>query len=143
MAKFRNAIAMTAPGTKLRLEVLRNGKTRQVEVTVGKQKADAQGSPTPAGSEGHLGLTLQALTPDLATQLGYQGEKGALVVGVEDGSPAAEAGIERGDLIQEVNRKPVSSPQDFGKALQNNGKKPILLLVRHGDAPRYVAIRPE
>ncbi len=143
VAKFRNAIAMTAPGTKLRLEVLRNGKTRQVEVTVGKQKADAQGSPTPAGSEGHLGLTLQALTPDLATQLGYQGEKGALVVGVEDGSPAAEAGIERGDLIQEVNRKPVSSPQDFGKALQNNGKKPILLLVRHGDAPRYVAIRPE
>jgi serine protease Do len=143
IAEFRNAIAMTAPGTVLRLDVLRNGKSREVKVTVGKQQTDSQGNPTPSGSEGHLGLTLQALTPELANQLGYQGEKGALVVGVEAGSPADDAGIERGDLIQEVNRKPISSPMDFGKALKNNGKKPILLLVRHGDAPRYVAVRPE
>jgi serine protease Do len=143
VAEFRNAIAMTAPGTAIHLDLLRDGKPRQVEVTIGKQETESKENPAASGSEGHLGLTLQPLTSDLAAQLGYKGEKGALVGGVEDGSPAAEAGIQRGDLIQEVNRKPVTSPEEVGQAIKNSGKKPVLLLVRHGEAARYVAIRPE
>jgi serine protease Do len=96
---------------------------------------------TPAAAPGDFGLQLQPLTAELAQQLGYSGEKGVLVTAVEVGSAADTAGIERGDLIQEINRKPAASPEEVRKALKNHGGKPVLLLVRHGDAARYVALK--
>jgi serine protease Do len=141
--EFRNGIAMTPPGTEIHLDVLRDGKERRVEVTIGKQEGTEVAGAAPSEKTGSLGLNLQPLTPDLADQLGYQGEKGALVSGVEPGSPAAEAGIERGDLIQEVNRKAVTSVADVREAMKAGGDKPILLLIRHGEAARYLALKPE
>jgi serine protease Do len=65
-----------------------------------------------------------------------------LVTDVEAGSPAADAGILRGDLILEANRTPVSKPDQIMQALTDNPGKPLLLLVRHKDATRYLAIKP-
>ena len=141
--EFRNAIAMTTPGTVVHLDILRGGKPLQVKVTIGKRKSEEGSSETAVEKTGTYGLSLQALTPDLAAQLGYENEAGVLVADVEDGSPADAAGIQQGDLILEINRKAVTNPEAARKELQASGKKPAVLLVRHGDTTRYVALRPE
>lgn len=64
-----------------------------------------------------LGLNIQTLTPDVADQLGYQNDSGIIVTSVASGSPAGEAGLQRGDLIKEVNRKEVRTVQDFEKEI--------------------------
>ncbi|MFH0902214.1 MAG: DegQ family serine endoprotease [Pseudomonadota bacterium] len=150
---FRMRISQTAPGTKVRLTVQRDSARRDVEVTLGELPDDGGLASSSSGSKSKpqaLGLELEALNPALARRLGLpSGATGAVVTGVAPGSPAAEAGLHPGDVIQEVNRKPVADPGDVEKALaQANGKttgktteRPsVLLLVRRGDATRYVAL---
>jgi serine protease Do len=143
VAEFRNRIAMMAPETKIKVGLLRDGKDKTLTVTIGKREDDSEISASEPGSAAELGMSLQALTPELREQLGYEDETGVLVTDVEPGSPAANAGIARGALILEVNRKPVTSPEQIKQALQDNPGKPLLLLVRHKDATRYLALKPE
>ena len=84
---------------------------------------------------------MQELTDDLAEKFGYQGQPGVLVTDVEPGSAAEKAGIGRGDLIQEVNRAAVKTPAEVRKAVEENQRSSLLLLVRQGDATRYLAIK--
>ena len=142
MVNFRNEVAMTAPGTKVTLTILRNGKTEDVPVTIGKMETGKEENTTQEGNVNKLGLTLQALTPDLADQLGYTGEQGVLVTSVDPGSLAADAGIQRGDLIQEINRHPVKSPSEARDELQKTDHGNILILLRHGQATRYLVLTP-
>jgi serine protease Do len=129
----------------VRLTVLRNGAQRDVTVTLGEMPTEEKKPPGNAPSAtGAVGLELAPLTPDLARRLDIpEQQAGAVVVGVEQGSRAAEAGIRPGDLIEEIDRGPVRSPEDVRKALEKDGKRPHLLLVfRHG-ITHYVAIPPE
>jgi len=139
--QFRNRIAMTAPGTVVKLEILREGKSKDLKVTIGKREASNEESGETVGTVVGLGLRLQPLTDDLASEFGYEGEKGALVAEVEDGSAADQAGIRPGDLIQEVGRQPVTSPAEVNKALEKLEGKTVLLLVRHGKGARYVTVK--
>jgi len=141
LADFRNKIALTPPGSKVALSILRDGVAREIRVTIGNLDAGETASSVGSGDLPKLGLGLQALTPELAERLGYQGEQGVLVGAVEAGSAAAEAGIERGDLIQEIDRQAVSSPEEAGKILNQTGGKTHLLLIRHGAATRYLALK--
>jgi len=87
-------------------------------------------------------VTVQNLTDDVAAELGYEEEEGVVVTSVEPGSPAALAGIEFGNLIQEVNRKKVQNIDQFEEALDKaRGKETVLLLVSDGQYSRYVALR--
>jgi len=73
---------------------------------------------------------VEPLTPDIAKQLGLEaGATGVIVADVDPTGTAAEAGIQRGDLIPEVNRQPVRSPAEIRAELQKSGSKPVLLLV--------------
>ena len=141
VAKFRNQIALTHPGTKVTLTVLRDGKEKKVDVKIGTLDAEEGGQAAPGGDIPKLGLSLQKLTPELADRLGYQDAKGVLVTAVEPDSLAARAGIERGNLIEEVNRKSVTSPDQVEKLIKESNKKSVLLLVRSGDATRYLALK--
>lgn len=142
VAEFRNRIALTSPGTELKLTVLRDGEKKQITVTVGALDTDAKGRPEATSSISRFGLQLQPLTEELAEQLGYQGEQGVLVAGVDPGSAAEDAGIEQGDLIQEVNRTPVTSASAVREALKKTRKNgAALLLIRHGEATRYLALK--
>jgi len=143
VAEFRNRIAMMAPETKIKVGLLRDGKDKTLTVSIGKREDDSEMSASEPGSAAELGMSLQALTPELREQLGYEDETGVLVTNVEPGSPAANAGIARGALILEVNRKPVTSPEQIKQALLDNPDRPLLLLVRHKDATRYLALKPE
>lgn len=141
VAAFRNRVALTRPGTEIELTVLRDGKKKKVEVTIGSLDTDEEGRPVSADKLPKLGMSLQKLTSELAEQFGYEESKGVLVTAVEEDSIAARAGIQRGDLIEEVNRKPVSEPHQVKKMIKESDKKTVLLLVRQGDASRYLALK--
>lgn len=143
VSEFRNRVAMMRPESEIKVGLLRDGKSRTLMVTIGKREdepAVSQGKPE---TSAELGMSLQPLTPELREQLGYEDESGVLVANVEPGSPAAAAGIVRGALILEVNRKPVSRPEQVRQELKNNPDKPLLLLVRYKDGTRYLALKPE
>jgi serine protease Do len=141
-AELRNRIALTPPGTEVVLTVLRDGKEKKLTAVVGKLEGES-GPATKPGKLPEIGLGLQALTPELAERLGYQGEKGVLIAAVAPNSPAADAGIERGDLIQEIDRQEVSDPDEAHRILMAAKGKTHLLLIRHGESTRYLTLKSE
>ena len=91
---------------------------------------------------GTLGLQLQELTPELANSMGLEGTEGVLVANVERNSSGAEAGVKRGDVILEVNRKIVRNPSEYRRVIKSTKKKDaVLLLVRRGNSSIYIAVR--
>jgi serine protease Do len=143
MGEFRNRIALTAPGTKDTLTILRDGKREDVDVTIGTLPQNAGSEKTTPATTQQIGLTVQNLTPDLAARLNYEGETGVVVSQVEHGSVAELAGIRAGSLIQEVNRTEVANVKQFQQAVDKTPKgQPILLLVKEGQYSRFVALQP-
>ena len=135
--ELRKRVAETAPNTKVDVIVLRDGHAETIHVKLDERPEQAKTQQQPASQrqdlEKGLGLGLQELTPDAAHQLGYDREKGALVASVAPGSPADEAGLQRGDLIQEINHKRVDDvAQSVGALKKAEHRDPVLLLVRRG-----------
>ncbi len=142
VGELRNKIALTAPGTKVRFEILRNGKKKTIEVKIGEQPDSRIVSKANHQLLGKLGLVVQDLTPELAQQFGYKEGQGVLVAEVEAGSPAASVGIRPGQLIEETNRVPVHNMKEFLEALKLSEKTGrVLFRIRDGEYGRYVAIR--
>jgi serine protease Do len=139
-------VAQTAIGKSVPIEVIRGGKHLPLSTTVGELKEQQVASAEGAGAPGsNWGLTVQDLTPEIAQQLGIENAKGVLVSGVKPDSPAQEAGLQRGDLILEVNHKKVGNANDFASLAKSaqKDKKSALLLVQRGDATLYTVINPE
>ena len=146
--QLRNLVAEAAPESSAKVQLLRDGKEKEVTVTLGERPKDLSASR--GGNEGgseeqssqKLGLSVQTLTPDLARQLKYEGDHGVLISSVTPGSAAEDAGLQRGDLIKEVNRKEISSVQDFEAAVKAIGKgDTTAFLVRRGANTFYVALQ--
>ena len=137
-----NRVAMHKPGSKIDVVVLRDGKRRTITITLDKRPqevADAAGGA--AKARGPLGMSVQTLTRQLATQLGYEGLSGVVVDEVESGSLADEYGIEPEMLILEVNREPVRSVKQYNEAIaQAKQKGKVLLRVRSEDWTKFVLI---
>jgi serine protease Do len=142
--ELRNKIALTSPGAKVKMEVLRENKCKILQVTIGEQPAGKAMGMAQHKILGKLGLVVQDLTKDLAEQFGYQEGQGVLVAEVEPGSPASRVSIRPGHLIEEVNRKRVHNMDEFVRALaQSKQTKRVLFRVRDGEFSHYVAIRIE
>lgn len=141
MGELRNKIALTSPGTKVEMEVLRENKHKTLQVTIGEQPVGKTIGTAQHKILGKLGLVVQDLTAELAEQFGYRDGQGVLVAEVEQGSPAAREGIRPGHLIEEVNRKRVHNMDEFVKALaQSKQTKSVLFRIRDSEFSRYVAI---
>jgi len=143
---LRNRIAAAAPGTEVTLTILRDGKEQDLRVRLGElseetARARQQGGGGGEGGGSRLGVTVAPLTPDLAQQLGVRpGTRGVMVEQVDPAGPAAQAGVQAGDIIQQVNRQDVRSPEDMRKALQSSGNRPPLLLINRGGQTIFVAV---
>ncbi|MGA3293494.1 MAG: DegQ family serine endoprotease [Candidatus Acidiferrales bacterium] len=140
---LRLRISQTAPGTNVKLGIARDGKPLDVNVTLGEYKDKQEESTGDAeGSEEALhGVHVQELTPDIAQQLNLSpGTHGVVVSDIDPASPAAAADLQRGDVIQEVNHKPVSNIEEYRKALAGTGDQPVLLLVNRGGTTQYVVV---
>ena len=135
-------ISQTAPGTTVRLKILHNKQTREVPVTLGELPEKSEQSAAAEGGGGALeGVQVETLTPEIARQLGFSPlTKGVVITDIDPSSAAADAGLQRGDVIQEVNRKPVANAQEFRQALANANKESVLLLVNRGGTTSYVVI---
>jgi len=151
---LRNTVAGVLPGKEVPVRLIREGKTMDVTVTLVEQPDDMQAAIR-EGKEGKgengtekvspedaLGLELQPLTPDLASRLGYRGLSGVVVTDVAQGSPAFEAGLREGALIEAVNRVPVANIKAFRAQLAKVASgKSILLLARLNESKRFIVIK--
>jgi Do/DeqQ family serine protease len=128
---LRNRIAATAPGTSVTLGLVRDGKPTTAQVQLGElrsAKTEAD-EPSLTAEGGKLGLSVEPLSPAKARQLGIDEEQGLLVSDVAPTGPAADAGLRPGDVIQEVNRRPVSDVASLKAAVKASGTRPALVLV--------------
>jgi serine protease Do len=148
---LRNLVASISPGTNVKVSALRDGKEQNFQVALAElperktagsdEQSDSEGT---AANTGKFGLTLQTLTADSASRFGLDaGDQGLLVTRVNPNGTAADAGIRQGDLIQEVNRKPVRALAEFSAAIRQSGQRPALLLVKRRDVVIYVTLRQE
>jgi serine protease Do len=132
-----------APGASVKVDVLRNGQAKSLDLTLGEMPADRQAkadTAPPASANGipHLGLQLAP-----ASDVAGAGDKGVVVMGVEPNGPAAERGLRTGDVILEVSGKQVASPADVSKALaaaHDSGRHDVLMRVKTAEATRFVAL---
>jgi serine protease Do len=139
---FRNEVAMLKPGSEVELRLLRDGKPLRLTVTLGERPTAAARKEQPAPEpEQTLGLEVQSLTRDLAEQFGYRLGEGVIVADVAPGSPAAEKGIQRGDLIISVNQQNVTTAAEFAAAVRQSRKSgKVLLLVKRGEVSQFVVV---
>ncbi len=137
-------VSQTAPGTDVRLKIFREGKSREAAVKLGElPEKMSEAAPGETGSQALEGVQVEDLTPELARQLELSPQThGVVVTAVDPASAAAEAGLSRGDVIQEVNRKPVANQGQFEHALMQAGRKPVLLLVSRGGTTIYIVVQP-
>jgi serine protease Do len=141
-------IASMQPGTTARFQVSRNGQTHEITATLGELPAEQQqAGPSRGGreqgGEARLGIAVQELTPEILKQLELPpNTRGVLVADVAAGSPAAMAGLQRGDVIQQVNRKPVANVAEFASLVRQARGQPVLLLVNSQGATHFVVVEP-
>ncbi|HUA17757.1 MAG TPA: DegQ family serine endoprotease [Bryobacteraceae bacterium] len=139
---LRMTISMMQPSSEVNLRVERNGAERNVTVQLGELPTEiASVKPQGQKSEGSLsGVAVENLTPESAHDLGLPANtQGVVVTNVDPASQAAGAGLRQGDVIQQVNRKPVHNTSDFEQAL-NSSKEDNLLLVNRGGNTLFVAV---
>jgi serine protease Do len=139
-------VAATPVGRTVTMKVLRDGKLVVLSPAVARMddKEEAAGSEAEGGEgpRGKLGLAVEPLTPEAARELGTAQTQGLVVRDVAEGSPAAEAGIRRGDVITEVNRRPVKSVEDLRRAVETRAKgQPTVLLVHREGAALFLTLK--
>ena len=138
---LRNRIAQTPPGTAVRLEILRDGREKTFRVKLGELGSEQVASLSASRQEEALGWEMQELTPELAQRLGYEGEKGVVITDVQPGGVAHQAGLRRGDLVLEIDRRPIRSMADYNAAMgRKKAGDAMLILARRGRQTFFVAL---
>ncbi|MGC8720262.1 MAG: DegQ family serine endoprotease [Thermodesulforhabdaceae bacterium] len=141
-------VAVTQPGTKVKVELIRDKRVKTLEVTVGTMPEEGEKISSRDSMEGDKvkgwGLSVQNITPDIARQFGWEEtETGVIVVSIEPGSPAEESKLKIGDLIKEVNRRKINNVRDFKQAIDSaNKSESLLLLVKRGSHTFFVTLPP-
>ncbi|MBW2029698.1 MAG: DegQ family serine endoprotease [Deltaproteobacteria bacterium] len=134
-------VASTPVGKTVEVEVVRKGKKKTFQVKIGVLKGE-EGVPAPTEESPKLGMTVKELTPELARTYGLSETSGIVVVGVDRGSPAAEAGIRTGDIILEIDQVPVEDLEQFNNRMSAYKEgDTILLLLRRQGGTLYVTLK--
>ena len=138
---------MTKPGTRVPVEILRNGKKQTVQVTIGEAKRDGNavdnrsaGSPSARSGSAALGLSVQSLDNDTRKQLGLKDGQGVVIDAIT-GPVAAQSGLRAGDVILMVNQRKIGSVAEFEAATKDvKAGSTVLLLVRRGDQSQFIGL---
>jgi serine protease Do len=145
MSALPPIVAQTPVGTEVEIVAIRGGKEKRFTVVIAELKEEAPaGAPFAPETEEAFGLSVQELTPEIAEALSLEGENGVVVSGIRSGSSAEEAGLQRGDLIQEIENEAVENMNDYKRIMEKAAsKKQILMVVRHLGHTRYVVLKRE
>jgi serine protease Do len=139
--ELARTISMMAPNSSVKLEVLRKGESRSVTVTLAQMPNEQQASAetgTPASDDAHLGLSVEPAKDAAGTDT-----KGVVVTAVDPDGPAAQQGIETGDVILDVGGKTVANADDLRKAMTEakaQGRHDVLMRVKSAKATLFVAV---
>jgi serine protease Do len=143
VSDLRNRVALIRPESKAMVEIMRNGREKKIQVSIGEQPANFSKRSPGSNSDESLdqyGLTLQELTPELAKKFEYEENSGLIISNIGSGSSAEEAGLKPGQLVEEVNRKKVSNLKELANALKQSKSDKILLRVRTGNYSTYIVL---
>jgi serine protease Do len=142
--ELQRKIALKEPGKSVELVIIRNGSRKTITAMLEKRPPKEQLEAGRSGASSvveQLGITVQNLTEESAKQYGYEDLKGVLVTNVEEGSPAAEAGIEPGCLVQEVNRRQVLDVRQFDEEIQRSAKTGrVMMLMRYENRSIFIVL---
>jgi serine protease Do len=144
---FRTKIATSKPGSKITLGIIRNGKHKKIQVTLGKiqQNSNQSSQNNNQSVQERLNFQVQKLTGNIRQQLNIKsGIQGVIVSDVQRGSKAFRNGLRRGDVITHINKQPIKDMSDYNKAINklNNEKHPNILLQIYNpqqDVNQYIA----
>lgn len=135
---LQRLVTRTTVGARVTLNVIRDGHERELTVRVGEQSDDSKVAKVQhEDSDAALsGLVVEELGQDRARQLGFQGTQGVVVTRVDPDSGAERAGLSAGDVIQEMNRRPIKSVKDFEKVSADlkKGASALILINRRGNS---------
>ncbi len=140
---LRNLVAATAPGTKVPLEIIRDGQQERLTVTIGRLTSTvAAATPDRSGANelAKLGLRVQTLTPELANRYGLEEDQGVVITNIQEGSAASLADLQAGDIVVQANRKPVNSVAELENVVAS-AKNQILLLISRQGTSAYVVLQ--
>ncbi len=136
---LRNIVSGAPVGSKVRLDIIRDKKKMEVGVVIGElpsKTEEAKAGETTEKESVLAGVAVDNLTPDMMDKLGLEaGTKGVVVMSVDPGSAADEAGLARGDVIVSINNRRVGNTREYGRALSGLKKdEPVLLRInRQGE----------
>lgn len=136
-------VAVVPVGKNVTIKLLKNGKTINKDVKIAQmEETTTEAAKAPARKQ--IGITVQNITPEIGRALGLKNANGAVITQVEPGSPAADAGFQRGDVIKEVNRKTIKNVDEFfqniEQAKKGNGSNSVLLLIQRNENSLYIAV---
>ena len=144
--RFRLLVADTPVNKKVKVNVLRSGQPRDLYVTLSERPKEDQ-LQRQAQPKFELGLRVESLQSETAKSLDIKDKQGVVVVDVSQGSAADDAGLQRGDVIKEVNDQSVKDVTSYNAAVtrarDKNPTKPIVFLIKRGDATRFLAVQPD
>jgi serine protease Do len=136
-----NTVAKLRPNQTVEITVLRDGKEKTLTVTLGERPTEMEAARRQQPSEeDKLGLTVQEITPELAERLGLETSSGVLIADVESGSPADKAGLRKGDVIHEIERRPVEDLKDYRQILSEVEKASLLFWIQRGQTRLYIVV---
>jgi len=143
---LQRAVGFFSPDRSAKLKIWRDQGEKTVEVKVGQAPDERQAQQQPRPGSGRarsmLGLEVRPVTPEIARQLNLRTTDGVIVVRVEDGTPAAEAGVQRGDVVKQLNGQTVRTMADFERLTRDMKEgDPLTVLLQRGAMSLYVAFR--
>ena len=138
--ELQKVVAATAPGRAVPLKVWRDKGEKMLEIKIGETPDENVAAKPATKGKGLLGMDVRPITPELARQLNLRSPDGVIVFSVDEDSAASEAGLQRGDVIREVNRQRIRSLPDFEKATRDvkDGDR-VTVLLQRGPQSLYVA----
>ncbi len=142
---LQRAVGFFAPDRTAKLKILRDQAEKVVEIKVGQapdERQVQQQRPGGGRARSMLGLEVRPVTPEIARQLNLRSTDGVIVFRVEDGTPAAEAGVQRGDIVKQLNGQTVRTMADFERLTRDMKEgDPLTVLLQRGAMSLYVAFR--
>jgi serine protease Do len=146
--QFRLLVADTPVNKRVKVDILREGKPHELYVTLAERPKEedlAKATQEPSGTQ--LGISVEPVTGNFAKENDIREKEGVIIVDVAQGSGADDAGLQRGDIIKEVNDRAIKDRADYNQALQlaksKNPGKPVVFLIKRGGVTQFIAVQPE
>ncbi|NSW77192.1 MAG: DegQ family serine endoprotease [Candidatus Atribacteria bacterium] len=142
VSELQQTVRSHRPGDKVKVELWRDRKTMVVEVTLGELQEESSGVVSELSVT--LGVEVREITPDLVRQYALKRESGVVIVGVDTGGPADQAGLRPGDIVLELNRRRIATLSDWEEALSRiQPGETVLLLLDRGGRTYFVPLKAE